>query len=176
MAELSAQGGILHSGATSIVDTTQVGKLGRRGIDVDGNEYVYCSFAAAVNAGEFVCFDHAYAAARLNVATQRGWVGIVDGTTSGTTYAWVMVRGVHTAAFVSCLATSAMQLFVGAGTSEIGAPQASSSDSGAVIEGLRITGDPDTCASTLIGTSATFGVITAILNYPWVNGVKDISS
>jgi hypothetical protein len=175
MAELSGPSPTLHTGATSIVDTTQQGKLGRRALDVDGNEYIYCSFSQALNAGEFVCFDSAYAATRLT-NTSRGWVGVVDGNTSGTTYGWVMVRGVHAAAFVSCEATSAKQLFAGTGTSDIGAPQASTSDAAAVIEGLRVTGDPDTCASTLIGTSASFGVISAVLNYPWVNGVKDISS
>src|SRR5688500_9708236 len=106
MAELSAQGPGIHSGATTVVDSTQACKFGSRGLDVDGNEYVYVDFQQALVAGEFVVINKDYAASRL-AAPARGPIGVVIGTVSPSDrFGWVMVRGVHTSAWATSGATT----------------------------------------------------------------------
>ena len=176
MAELSAQGPVLHSGATSVVDDSQIGKLGRRAIDVDGNELVYVDFQQAFIAGEFCVIDSAYAATQLT-STSRGWVGVVIGTVSASDrFGWVMVRGVHTAAWATSGSSAAGQVMIGA-TTDVGAIDTLATTAGNVgIFGIYLAGSPDTCASTGSGGTSTLtgtsilGVATVILNYPFISG------
>lgn len=170
MAELSAQGPIAVHGATSIVDTAAGNKLGARATDVDGNEYVYVDFQESCIEGEWVSFDSAYAAVQLT-STARGWVGVVMGTVSASDrYGWVMVRGVHTAAWVT--SGSSVGPVVATVTTDIGNVSVAAATGGVAVFGVALITAPDTCASTAsdpAGTSLS-GVSTVYLNYPFITG------
>lgn len=168
MAELSGQGPIVQSGATSVVDSTQAIKLGMRGVDVDGNEYVYVDFQEAFLAGEWVSFTSAYAASQLT-STSRGWVGVVIGTVSASDrFGWVQVYGKHTAAWANSGASSGNPVIIGA-TTDTG--HVNTGVAGVLVYGVIVASSPDTCASTALSTSSVAAPATVILNYPFVNGL-----
>jgi hypothetical protein len=176
MAELAAQGPIAHSGATSVVDSTQAIKFGQRGVDVDGNEYVYVDFQQALGAGEWVAFDHAYAATRLT-ATSKGFVGVVIGTVSASDrFGWVQVRGVNTFAWASSGATTADPVVIAATTDLGSVGTGTSADTSVAVFGAHVATAPDTCASTALSTSALAAPCTVTLNYPYVTGAFAVSS
>ena len=176
MAELSAQGPVVHSGATSVVDDTQIGKLGRRAYDVDGNEYVYVDFQESFIRGEWCAFDSGYLATQLTAAS-RGFVGIVDGTVSASDrFGWVMVRGVHTAAWATSGATTVDPVVIAATTDLGHVATGTSADVSILVQGAHVATAPDTCASTALSTSALAAPCTVILNYPFVAGVFSVSS
>ena len=182
MAELSGQGPVIFSGATSIVDVNSATvpapyKLGMHGFDVDGNEYVYVDFQQALLAGEWVVFNQSYAATRITGASTSaslmGWVGVVIGTVSASDRAgWVQVRGIHTAAWATSDATTNGIPVVYATTDQGGISTAATSGQGTVLYGVHICTDPDTCASTALSTSATLAPCTVMLNYPFITGDK----
>jgi hypothetical protein len=177
MAELSGQGPVLHSGATSVVDDTQIGKLGRRAYDVDGNEYVYVDFQEACIRGEWVVFTSAYAASQLT-STSRGFVGVVDGTVSASDrFGWVMVRGIHTAAWCTSGSSSGFPV-IAAATTDLGTVDTlgTSVDASFAISGVLVASAPDTCASTALSTSALAAPATVILNYPFITGVVSVAT
>src|SRR5688500_7235339 len=119
MAELSGQGPILHSGATSIVDTSAVVKLGTRVTDKDGNIYVYVDFQESCIDGEWVAISSAYAASQLT-STSRGWVGVVRATVSASDrFGYVQIYGVATEVWCSS-GSSAAGIPVVAATTDIG--------------------------------------------------------
>lgn len=176
MAELSAQGPVVHTGATSVVDDVQQGKLGRRAYDVDGNELVYVDFQESCIAGEWVAFDSSYLATQLTAAS-RGFVGVVVGTVSASDrFGWVMVRGVHTAAWATSGATTVDPVVVAATTDLGHVATGTSADTSILITGAHIASAPDTCASTALSTSALAAPCTVILNYPFISGVFSVSS
>lgn len=176
MAELSAQGPVVHTGATSVVDDVQQGKLGRRAYDVDGNELVYVDFQEACIAGEWVSFDSNYLASQLT-ATSRGFVGVVVGTVSASDrFGWVMVRGVHTAAWATSGATTIEAVIVAATTDLGHVSTATSADTGILVSGAHIASAPDTCASTALSTSALAAPCTVVLAYPFISGALAVSS
>ena len=176
MAELSGQGPTIHSGATSVVDTSAVVKLGTRGVDTDGNEYVYVDFQESCIRGEWVVFDHAYAASQLTAAS-RGWVGVVDGTVSASDrFGWVMVRGVHTAAWATSGATTVDPVVIAATTDLGHVATGTSADVSILITGAHVATAPDTCASTALSTSALAAPCTVTLNYPYITGAFNVSS
>jgi hypothetical protein len=181
MSELSAQGPSLHTGATTVVDLNTVaspapGKLGARAYDTNGNEFVYVDFQQALGAGEWVAFDHLYAATRLTAAS-KGWVGVVDGVVSASDRAgWVMVRGVCTFAWCSSGATTADPVVIAA-TTDLGAVgTGTSADVSVMVFGAHVATAPDTCASTALSTSALAAPATVTLNYPYVNGAFSATS
>jgi hypothetical protein len=176
MSELSGQGPIILHGATSTVDSTAVQKLGTRAYDVDGNEYVYVDFQESCIRGEWVAFDHAYAATQLTAAS-RGWVGVVDGTVSASDrFGWVMVRGIHTAAWATSGATTVDPVVVAATTDLGHVATGTSADVSILVTGAHIATAPDTCASTALSTSALAAPCTVTLNYPYVTGVFSVTS
>jgi hypothetical protein len=176
MAELSGQGPILHSGATSDINSSAINKLGARSYDVDGNEFVYVDFQESFIRGEWCAFDHAFAATQLTAAS-RGWVGVVDGTVSASDrFGWVMVRGVHTAAWATSGATTVDPVVIAA-TTDIGhVATGTSADVSILVFGAHVATAPDTCASTALGTSAVAAPCTVTLNYPYVTGTFNVSS
>lgn len=169
MAELSGQGPILHSGATSVIDTAAACKLGTRARDVDGNEYVYVDFQESCIRGEWVSFGATFLAFQLT-ATSVGWVGVVDGTVSASDrFGWVLVYGVHTAAWATSGSSSGAPVVIAA-TTDLGhiATDASSAQT-IKVYGVLVATSPDTCASTALSTSALAAPATVILNYPFVD-------
>lgn len=176
MSEISAQGPIAQHGATSVIDSTQYLKLGTRGVDVDGNEFVYVDFQQALVAGEAVVFDHNYAATRLTAAS-KGPVGIVHGTVSASDrFGWVQVRGVCTFAWATSGATTADPVTIAATTDLGHFGTGTSADTSVKVQGIHIATAPDTCASTALSTSALAGVATVVLMYPFVDGTFAVSS
>jgi hypothetical protein len=169
MAELSGQGPIVHSGATTVIDTSAVCKLGTRGKDTDGNEYVYVDFQESCIAGEWVAFGSTFAASQLT-ATSVGWVGVVVGTVSASDrFGWVQVYGVHSAAWATSGSSSGAPVIIAA-TTDLGhiATDATSAQT-IKVWGVLVASAPDTCASTALGTSALAAPATVILNYPFVD-------
>ena len=176
MAELSAQGPVIHTGATTVVDSTQAQKLGMRAYDVDGNEYVYVDFQESFIAGEWACFDNAYLATQLT-ATSRGFVGVVIGVVSASDrFGWVQVRGVHTSAWATSGATTIEAVIVAATTDLGHVSTATSADTGIHLSGVHVATAPDTCASTALSTSALAAPCTVVLNYPFISGTFAVSS
>lgn len=176
MAELSGQGPIIHSGATTVVDSTQAIKLGTRAYDVDGNELVYVDFQESFIAGEWCVFGSGYTASQLT-STSRGWAGVVIGTVSASDrFGWVLVRGTHTAAWATSGATTADPVVIAA-TTDLGHVATATTTVGVHVSGAHIVTDPDTCASTALSTSAAAAPATVILSYPFVSGaLVDITS
>jgi hypothetical protein len=176
MAQLSGQGPILHSGATSEVDTSAIVKLGTRGVDVDGNEYIYVDFQESCIAGEWVAISSGYLATQLTAAS-RGYVGVVAGTVSASDrFGWVCVRGVVTNAWATSGATTVDPVVIAATTDLGHVATGTSADVSVLVSGAHVATAPDTCASTALGTSALAAPCTVILNYPFVSGVFAVSS
>jgi hypothetical protein len=176
MAELSGQGPIIHSGATSEVDSTQKIKLGSRGYDVDGNEVVYVDFQESCIAGEWVAIDSGYLATQLTAAS-RGPVGVVVGTVSASDrFGWVMIRGIHTAAWATSGATTVDPVVVAATTDLGHVATGTSADVSILVAGAHIATAPDTCASTALSTSALAAPCTVILQYPFISGAFSVTS
>ena len=177
MAELSGQGPVIHSGATSIVDSSiSVSKLGTRGVDVDGNEWVYVDFQQALAIGEWVVFDHTYAATRIT-NTSRGFVGVVGATVSASDrFGWVQVRGVNTFAWASSGATTADPIVIAATTDLGSIGTGTSADTSIAVFSAKVCTAPDTCASTALSTSALAAPCTVILMDPFITGQFAVSS
>jgi hypothetical protein len=175
MAELSAQGSVLHTGATSIAET-QVGKLGRIASDVDGNVYQYVAYGESVIKGEFVVISSAYVATQIT-STSRGPVGVVDGDATSDQCGWVMIRGVHSAAWATSGSSSGFPV-IAAATTDLGTVDTlgTSVDASFLISGILVASSPDTCASTALGTSAVAAPCTVILNYPFVTGSVSVAT
>lgn len=176
MAELSGQGPVIHTGATSVVDSTQAQKFGMRGYDVDGNEYVYVDFQESFIAGEWCAFNSSFAASQLT-STSRGFVGVVVGTVSASDrFGWVLVRGTYSGAWATSGATTADPVVIAA-TTDLGHVATATTTLAVHVAGAHIASDPDTCASTALSTSALAATCTVILNYPFVSGaLVDITS
>ena len=176
MSELASQGPVLHSGATSVVDSTQAIKLGQRAVDVDGNEFVYVDFQESFISGEWCAFDSNYAAVQLTAAA-RGPVGVVAGTVSASDrYGWVCVRGVVTNAWATSGATTVDPVVVAATTDLGHVATGTSADVSVYVQGAHVATAPDTCASTALSTSALAAPCTVVLQYPFVSGVFSVTS
>lgn len=178
MAELSGQGPIVHTGATSVVDTNTAAspapnKLGMKGFDVSGNEYVYVDFQESFLAGEWCVFDQNYAATQIT-STSLGWVGLVVGTVSASDRAgWVQVRGINTFAWATSGATTVDPIITYATTDTGGiSTDVATTGSGVHISGIHICTAPDTCASTALSTSSVLAPCTVMLNYPFITGMQ----
>lgn len=178
MSELSAQGPVIHSGATSVVDSsgTQAVKLGTRAVDVDGNEFVYVDFQESFISGEWCAMDSGYLASQLTAAS-RGAVGVVAGTVSASDrFGWVCVRGVVTNAWATSGATTADPVVIAATTDLGHVATGTSADVSIAVRGAKIATAPDTCASTALSTSALAAPCTVVLMYPFVDGTFAVSS
>jgi hypothetical protein len=177
MAELSAQGQVVHTGATSAVDVNTVAspapnKLGMKGYDVDGNEYVYVDFQESFVNGEWVAFIGDYKASQLGSASV-GFVGLVQATVSASDRAgWVMVRGVSSTALATSGSSGGFPVVVAA-TTDLGSIATDGTSAQSVaITGILITASPDTCASTALSSSASQGIASVLLNYPFIANLQ----
>ncbi len=176
MATISGPAVAGFDGNTSEVSATQNHAFGRRAYDNDGNEYVYVDFQESFIRGEWCAFDSAFAATQLT-STSRGWVGVVDGTVSASDrFGWVMVRGIHTAAWATSGATTADPVVIAATTDLGHVATGTSADTSILVSGAKICTAPDTCASTALSTSALAAPCTVMLNYPFISGVFAVSS
>jgi hypothetical protein len=177
MAELSGQGQIIHTGATSVVDVNSVAspapnKLGMKGWDVDGNEYVYVDFQESFVNGEWVAFIGDFKASQLG-SSSTGFVGLVQATVSASDRAgWVMVRGVATTALATSGSSGGFPVIVAA-TTDLGAIATDGTSANSTyISGILITASPDTCATTALSSSAGQGIASVLLNYPFIASLQ----
>jgi hypothetical protein len=177
MAELSGQGPIgFHSGATSLVDSSAGQKLGMRGVDVDGNIYVYVDFQQALSNGELVKINSDFTVVRAS-STSRGWVGVVVATVSASDrFGWVQVYGVNSFVWATSNATTAGNITIGVTTDLGHVSGVSTSDDGIAVHGIHLATAPDTCASTALSTSALAAPATAILNFPFISGTVSVAT
>lgn len=177
MPELSGQGPIAHSGATSSVDVNSVAspapiKFGMKGYDVDGNEYIYVDFQESFANGEWVAFIGDYKASQLGTSSV-GFVGLVQATVSASDRAgWVMVRGVSSTALATSGSSGGFPVVVAA-TTDLGTIATDGTSANLVsISGILITASPDTCATTALSSSAGQGIASVILNYPFISQIQ----
>ncbi len=174
MAELSGQGPIIQHGATTVVDSTAMNKLGVHAFDVDGNEYIYVDFQESMLPGEWCVFNGSTFAASQIAATSIGFVGVVVGTVSASDrFGWVQIRGYHAAAAISS-GSSVGPVVVH--TTAVGALTNAPAGTGGVgVFGVAIVSAPDTCASTAVGLTDA-GVSPVYLNYPFITGASVAAS
>lgn len=177
MAELSAQGPILHPNATSVVDVNSATvpapiKFGMRGIDIDGNEYIYVDFQESFVNGEWVAFVSDFKASQLG-ASSVGWVGLVQATVSASDRAgWVMVRGFSTTALATSGSSGGFPVVVAA-TTDLGTIATDGTSAQTIaITGILITTAPDTCSTTALSSSAGQGIAAVLLNYPFIANLQ----
>lgn len=179
MSQLSGQGPIGVHGPTTETWTSAANKVGTRAFDPDGNEYRFVGpFSAAVGSGGWVVIDGAWGADRV-AATSRGAVGVAQTSQAASSYGWVKVYGVESAAQIGdSEATSAYGLIAPTGaTTEpimgVTSTMQTSVVSGAIsnpVFGAWITAAASTGTT---GSSSSFSGVTAqvFLNYPYLQGL-----
>lgn len=107
MANLSGNPQIF-SGDTSVVDTTQQFPLGTKGVDVNGNEYIYMQGVASCLAGSWVTYDEDYVTTLL-AANAKGPVAVAMAAINATTsYGWFCIRGTVSALLAANCADNAL--------------------------------------------------------------------
>lgn len=173
MAELSGQGPIVHSQATTVATTDAIVKANTRARDVDGNEFIYCSFSETLTAGGWVVIRNGVAS-RLDESS-AGPVGLVHTSVTSADNGWVQIYGVYDTAQIQSDGSDATSAYL-LGTNASGATTeahavASSLTSAATnhIYGAWILAAAST--ATTQSSSAHSGVTVQVwLNYPYVNG------
>jgi hypothetical protein len=188
MSVLTGRGGAAIQGETSELFSSVFIPLGSRGNDANGNEYIFVDFGSSqpttgFHYGEFVCFDNAYLCTRLS-ATTIGNVGVVMAGSAAVTitttlrYGWVMVYGIHTAAWGDTSLTSAITAhpLYAPVTTDLGwvGARGVTTSVASVIYGARACSAPDSCASTALSTSALAAPFTVQLCYPFINGSLNV--
>lgn len=173
MAELSGQGPVALSQASSVATTDALVTLGLRARDASGNEYMYVSFGEVLSAGQWVVIANGVAT-RLATAS-RGPVGVVCTSVTSNDNGWVQIYGVYDTAQIAGAASSeATSIYV------LGSPAGATTEAAAEATSLsslatnRIFGAwPRAAASTATtaSSSAHSGVTIQVqLNYPYVLG------
>lgn len=139
-------------GDTSIVDTTQRERLGKRGWDEVGNEYVYLSGTGSVTAGSWVRYDENYQSDLL-AANAVGPVAIaMAAVNASTSFGWFQVYGRNTIARTDTVAAD-KALFIDGTAGR--------------ADDLGVAGDGIVGASSM--TADTSNVATVWINYPHVS-------
>ena len=172
MAELSAQGPILGSQATSVATTDALLAVGTRMRDKDGNEYIYVGFGETLTAGQWVVLRTLSSVTRVATAT-AGPIGIVCASVTSLDNGWVQIYGDYATAQISnSEATSAFRLLAPTGATTEAALAASSTDDVAnLVHGAWITAAAST--DTTNSSSAHSGVTVAVrLNYPQLHNIS----
>jgi hypothetical protein len=151
--------------------------LGTRARDAQGNEYIYLDFDATKAVGELVTWDSAFLATDTG-ATTVGPIGVVCGESATSDVAgWVQIYGQCSFVLGTTALTSGW-LKVVATTDGYSVPGQASASSGDTykISGMYATAAPTTATSPGYASTASsiLGLLTCILNYPFV--MADISS
>lgn len=195
MAQLTGYAGIFPGGTSVAFSTSPLPiTVGTRSRDKDGNEYVFCSFGAAVSTGVWVVISDLHVATPIDDVS-IGRVGIVM-TTSPTSNdsGWVQIYGLNIiaqSATVSDAASPGIGLrATSVATTPLGAIDvfAETSTAGNIVHNAWMTaltpaeagisGASDsswpttytTAASSPAGSQHSGGVLGVFLNYPYVDG------
>jgi len=152
MAELSGPTQIFHSN-TDIVDTSQIGQLGKRGMGPTGDEYIYLRGVGSTAAGNWVVFDESYFTTRI-VPDEVGLVGIAMAAINATTsFGWYQIYGLNTVSTTETIASADTALFIGA--------------TAGLADDLGVVGDVIVGAYAM--TASSSGVTTVSIAYPSVS-------
>lgn len=92
MAELTAKVPSFPGGTSVVFTTPWPLRPGTTGQDVDGNEYVFCTFNTVVNAKQPVRINSDFSAEVLEV-TGRGPIGVACARGSSDQAGWVQIKG-----------------------------------------------------------------------------------
>lgn len=150
----------MFAGQTTDVDTVKNHNFGARAFDGDGNEYIYMQGVSSGAAGSWVSTDEDYVTTLLT-ASAVGRVAIMMAALDATTdYGWFQIYGKNTLALAVADITVDKPLFV---TSTAGYVD------DAAVSSDMIKGAICRVAATMTSASA----FTAVINYPFVNGVSD---
>jgi len=151
MAELTGHPQILHSN-TSIVDSSQIARLGLRSVDRSGNEYIYLKGVGSTVAGDWVVYDEDYATTRL-VAGEVGPVAIAMAAVDSTDkFGWYQIFGVNTIARTDTISAD-QSLYI--------------DDTAGRADDLGVAGDLIIGAYSMSASSAN--VATVHISYPSVS-------
>ncbi len=150
MPELTGHAQIFHSN-TSIVDSSLKGTLGRRGVDKNGNEYVYLLGIASTVAGNWVTFNEDYETALLT-AGAVGSVAIAMAAITADEYGWYQIFGINTIAKTDTISAN-KALYI--------------DDTDGRVDDLGISGD--LVLNAYSKTASTDNVATVSINYPSVS-------
>lgn len=136
-------------GNTANVDTVLKNALGTRGIDADGNEYIYLQGVASVAVGTPVTYDENYLSTLL-AANAVGPVAVAMAAVVAASYGWFLVRG------------SGSAVFAGAAVADAALYAAAAAFDDAVVAGDIVVGGK--VAATVAGA----GLGTVQIVYPFV--------
>lgn len=152
MAQLTGHPGAYATGNTAQIDETQKLPLMSRGIDRDGNEYIYLQGVALTVAGDWVTFDEAGITTR-SAASAVGPVAVAQAAVLANQFGWYQIYGRCAVANTSAAVADNAKLFL---TATAGA-----------VDDTSVAGDQVVGA---IARSAAGGAgsIVAQLNYPQV--------
>lgn len=144
MAELTGVPQAYSAGTSKTYTTPFPFKIGTRGRDVDGNEYIFCEFGAAVSPGIWVKIGDNHVTTAL-AAGDVGRVGVVCGGPGPTgTEAtsnlggWVMVYGLCNFAQTSDVTDTSPQTGSGIGWLKAGAVVTSPAGTAAYVSGVSL--------------------------------------
>jgi hypothetical protein len=172
MAQLVGPMGYPHPTTIAVsLTSTEFAKiaLGTRARDASGNEFIYCTFAAAVRKGEMLAITSAFAAAVTTSTTAVGTpIGLCCAGQAASTAGWVQIYGVGSMA--KLLGTSAGPVqFSSATTNGWTVPITLSAGTNQMVEGFYITSTGTTMTS--VSSNSTLMCNAACrLNYPFVTG------
>jgi hypothetical protein len=200
MAELSAQGPVIHGHPTSLSAPTSIAPYSKGQVarDQAGNEYVYVEFTGTVSAEQPVQISSDFTAAAIAV-TGRGPIGIAQGGATSNDSGWVQVYGralvmlgmggvspSDAANGPTTLETVAAYNFFVLPTSLSTPPGIGwvsgeaglTSNSDYVIDGMFVAQDasPGDVSSVTSATSHTGGHIAVWLNYPVIRMLDYVST
>lgn len=152
MADLTGPTQAFH-GNTTIVDTVRQHKLGTKGFDNSGNEYIYLQGIAATAQFDVVTYDELFLTA-LAIADAIGPVAVAQAAITASEFGWYLIKGTGTASSAAAVADDS-ELYLTAVAGEVD--------------------DADVAGDLVIGmwsrSVAANDVITAQLDYPKVHNV-----
>ena len=170
MAQLTGAIGYPHATSLNVTATSAIPPpiaFGTRGRDSAGNEFIYVDFDAKKALGEVVTWDSAFLTADLS-ATTTGPVGVVVGAATTSDLAgWVQIYGLCSHVLGSSSLTSGMA--EPAATTD-GYSVMINATSGLQVAGWNFLTSASTATSPGEATTASsiLGVLTAMLNYPYI--------
>jgi hypothetical protein len=164
-------GGMAYPQPTSVVVGSSAPPiaLGTRARDASGGEYVYVDFQSAFIIGEIASFNSSFQAAKVTTAT-IGPVGMVVATATSDSVGWLQIYG-----YTSVLQGTSLLVAgpVGLDATTLGYSMPITLTTSLIaLQGVYVvTGstvsslDPTSTVGTSLG-----GAVTAVLNYPFVDG------
>lgn len=157
----------VFSGTTDTIDSTKTHPLGTRGLDEDGNEFIYLTGIACTIAGSWVVFDEDHVTTLPTNAVTSSPVGriaiameVIEPTSTASAFGWYQIYGKNASAVANADVAVDKQLYLTANAGYV-----DDADGGFDLILGAISG--------VAGTSATSCAFTALINYPFINCAAD---